>query len=106
MKKFLTTMVVGVSAFSAVAVTPLWMRDVQISPDGQQIAFCYKGDIYKVSSKGGEAVRLTSQDSYESVPIWSPDSKHLAFSSDRFGNADIFVMDADGPQDFLPFSEK
>ncbi len=49
MKKFLTTMVVGVSAFSAVAVTPLWMRDVQISPDGQQIAFCYKGDIYKVS---------------------------------------------------------
>ena len=96
MKKFLTTMVVGVSAFSAVAVTPLWMRDVQISPDGQQIAFCYKGDVYKVSSKGGEAVRLTSQDSYESVPIWSPDSKHIAFSSDRFGNADIFVMDADG----------
>ena len=34
---------------AAANVTPLWLRDVMISPDGQQIAFCYKGDIYKVS---------------------------------------------------------
>lgn len=44
-----------VSAGMAQAVTPLWMRDVRISPDGSQIAFTYKGDIYKVDAKGGMA---------------------------------------------------
>lgn len=68
----------------------------KISPDGKQIAFCYKGDIYKVASTGGSAVRLTSHDSYESVPVWSPDGKQIAFASDRYGNNDVFIMNADG----------
>lgn len=72
------------------------MRDVRISPDGTQIAFCYKGDLYKVNAQGGEAVRLTSQGSYESSPVWSPDGKQIAFASDRYGNMDVFVMPADG----------
>jgi hypothetical protein len=38
---------------------PLWMRYPAISPDGSTILFSYKGDIYKVSSKGGDAVPLT-----------------------------------------------
>lgn len=80
----------------ASAVTPLWLRDAQISPDGTTIAFCYKGDIYTVPVKGGEAKRLTTQTSYEAVPVWSPDSKQIAFQSDRYGNFDIFVMDAKG----------
>ena len=37
----------GALAMSA-AVTPLWLRDVKISPDGSRIAFTYKGDIYTV----------------------------------------------------------
>jgi tricorn protease len=45
---------------AAANVTPLWLRDVMISPDGQQIAFCYTGDIYKVSVNGGQALRLTT----------------------------------------------
>ena len=47
MKKLLTCIAMGF-ATTSYAVTPLWMRDVQISPDGTEIAFCYKGDIYKV----------------------------------------------------------
>ena len=78
------------------AVTPLWMRDVKISPDGSQIAFTYKGDIYKVAANGGKAVRLTSQPSYESAPVWSPDGKKIAFASDRNGGSDVFIMHADG----------
>lgn len=72
------------------------MRDVQISPDGTEIAFCYKGDIYKVPAKGGTATQLTTQESYECTPIWSPDGKQIAFASDRYGNFDVFVMPADG----------
>ena len=55
MKKLLTCIALGF-ATTSYAVTPLWMRDVQISPDGTEIAFCYKGDIYKVSAKGGTAI--------------------------------------------------
>ena len=69
---------------------------MQISPDGTEIAFCYKGDIYKVPANGGTATQLTTQASYECSPIWSPDSKQIAFASDRNGNFDLFVMSADG----------
>lgn len=89
-------MLLGTTFAHVMAVTPLWMRDVRISPDGKEILFCYKGDIYKVSAKGGEAVQLTTQESYESSPVWSPDGKQIAFASDRFGNTDVFVMPANG----------
>lgn len=96
MKKLLLSLALGSVAAGAAGITPLWMRDVRISPDGKEIAFCYKGDIYKVDASGGEAVRLTSQESYEASPVWSPDGKQIAFSSDRYGNPDVFVMSADG----------
>ncbi|MBO7069607.1 MAG: PD40 domain-containing protein [Bacteroidaceae bacterium] len=78
------------------AITPLWLRDVMVSPDGSQVLFCYKGDIYKVAAEGGTAVQLTTQDSYECSPVWSADGQQIAFASDRHGNPDIFVMSAEG----------
>lgn len=84
------------SGFSSSAVTPMWLRDVRISPDGKNIAFCYKGDIWSVPATGGSAVRLTTRDSYEAFPVWSPDSKSIAFASDRNGGYDIYVMSAAG----------
>ncbi|WP_418696758.1 S41 family peptidase [Bacteroides sp.] len=96
MKKILATILLGFTAISSYASTPLWMRDVQISPDGTEIAFCYKGDIYKVAATGGTATQLTTQETYECTPIWSPDGKQIAFASDRYGNFDLFVMPANG----------
>lgn len=84
------------ATLSASADTPLWLRDVKISPDGREIAFTYKGDIYKVPVTGGNAIRLTSQPSYECSPLWSPDGSKIAFASDRNGGMDIFVMPSAG----------
>ena len=101
-RQLLAATLIAISAGSSLqanasqAFTPLWLRDVQVSPDGSQVLFCYKGDIYKVSSKGGTAVQLTTQVSYECAPVWSADGQQIAFASDRYGNLDVFVMAADG----------
>lgn len=97
MKKYILTAGLLVSIVgSAGAETPLWMRNAAISPDGKTIAFTYKGDIYSVPVAGGKARRLTSRDGHETTPVWSPDSKKIAFADNRNGNFDIYIMDADG----------
>jgi len=75
---------------------PLWMRHPAISPEGNWIAFEYKGDLFKVSTSGGAAIPLTMTPSYESNPVWSHDGSEIAFSSDRYGNFDIYVMESTG----------
>jgi tricorn protease len=75
---------------------PLWMRYPAISPDGKTIAFGYKGDIYKVEAAGGTAVPLTLHEAQDMMPVWSHDGKYIAFSSDRYGNFDVFVMPSSG----------
>jgi len=71
-------------------------RFPSISPDGSTIAFSYQGDIWTVPIDGGRAFRMTLHEAYEARPQWSPAGKHIAFNSDRNGNSDVFVMDADG----------
>lgn len=75
---------------------PLWLRHGAISPDGSQVAFCYKGDIYLVATAGGEARPLTINDAYDTNPIWSHDGQQIAFESNRYGNFDVFVVSKSG----------
>lgn len=83
--------------FSVMAsASPIWMRYNNISPDGENIAFSYMGDIYIVNANGGEAKQLTTTEAYEYMPIWSPDGKSLAFASDRNGSFDIFLTSING----------
>lgn len=75
---------------------PLWLRYSAISPDGSQIAFSYKGDIYKVASAGGRAIQLTTHSAQDTRPMWSPDGKTIAFASNREGNFDVYTVSAEG----------
>jgi len=84
------------SSLLAVQERPSWLRYPAISPDGQTILFCYKGDIYKVASGGGQAMPLTIGDAYDYAPVWSHDGRFVAFASNRYGNFDVFIMPAAG----------
>jgi tricorn protease len=64
--------------------------------DGDQIVFCYAGELYTVSKEGGTARRLTSGPGYSSFPHFSPDGKQLAFTSQYDGNTEVYVMPAEG----------
>ena len=74
-----------------------WMS-VDLSPDGQWIVFDLLAHIYRMPAKGGQAESLT-QNSGIAVnyhPRFSPDGKLIAFISDRGGQNNLWVMNADG----------
>ena len=76
--------------------TPKWLRKNAVSPDGTQVAFCYKGDIFTVGIEGGRALQITANEAYDSDPMWTPDGKSIVFSSYRAGSKDIFITSAEG----------
>jgi tricorn protease len=98
MKNVLLLLCALISASLTAQTTPNWLRHAAISPDGSQIAFTYKGDLYKVPTAGGTATQLTFHDAHDYMATWSKDGKQLAFSSERYGNFDVFVMPATGGQ--------
>lgn len=87
-----------VSAFAGIAHSDqiVGARWLALSPDGSKIAFSYQGDIWVAASSGGKAIPLTDNVELDDHPVWSPDGTKIAFSSERNGNADLYVVDADG----------
>ena len=69
---------------------------VDVSPDGQTLVFDVLGDIYSLPIAGGAAKSLTSGPAYDTLPRFSPDGRTIAFTSDRSGIENIWLMDADG----------
>ncbi len=82
----------GVTSFAQTGV----YRTPALSPDAKTIAFSFQGDIWTMPLSGSKPERLTLHQAYESNPVFSPNGKQLAFNSERHGNNDLFVMDADG----------
>ena len=95
MKKIIT-LATAMTTVAMVGASPLWMRYNVISPDGAKIAFSYQGDIYVVPAKGGEAEKIVATDAYEYQPVWSPDSKNLAFATNTNGSFDVYNVSLDG----------
>jgi Tol biopolymer transport system component/imidazolonepropionase-like amidohydrolase len=80
--------------------------DLDPSPDGRTILFDLVGDIYTLPASGGEARRLTSGPAYDWAPRYSPDGRQIAFVSDRGGNQELWLMNADGADPRPVTSEK
>ena len=54
-----------------------------LSPDGKQLAFVYRGDIWITTDKGGRATPLTQHIETDAYPLFSPDGRWIAFGSKR-----------------------
>ncbi|HEV8195870.1 MAG TPA: PDZ domain-containing protein [Gemmatimonadales bacterium] len=68
----------------------------QPTVSASQIAFEYGGDLWIVAKTGGEARRLTSTPAVEADPEFSPDGRWIAFTSNRSGNNEVYVMPVEG----------
>ena len=72
-----------------------WMS-LDVSPDGQEIAFDLLGDLYVIPIGGGEAHALTSGNAWDMQPRYSPNGQEIAFTSDRGGGDNIWTIRRDG----------
>ncbi|MBO1898426.1 PD40 domain-containing protein [Shewanella sp. BF02_Schw] len=72
-----------------------WMN-VNVSPDGEHIVFDLLGDIYQIPIAGGEAKPLAQGIAWQMQPVYSPDGKYIAFTSDEDGGDNVWIMNADG----------
>ncbi|HEX7031256.1 MAG TPA: amidohydrolase family protein [Gammaproteobacteria bacterium] len=72
-----------------------WMN-IDVSPDGKTLVFDLLGDIFTIPFAGGEATQITSGMAWDMQPRYSPDGDAIAFTSDRAGGDNIWIMNADG----------
>jgi dipeptidyl aminopeptidase/acylaminoacyl peptidase len=80
--------------------------DPQISPDGKLVAFTVQTvdveankkpvQVWVVPLEGGTPRQITQDGEANQRPRWSPDSKRIAYLSDRGGSSQIWMMDPDG----------
>ena len=81
------------------------IAEAQISPDGKWVAYTVTtpdldanrgaSNIWMVPVSGGTLLQLT-QGGHDSSPVWSPDSKIIAFLSSRDGNSQVYLLSMDG----------
>lgn len=68
--------------------------ELALSPDGKKLAFSARGQLFAASAKGGgDALRLTKTTANERNIVWAPDSRRIAYVSDRDGDEAIFIHD-------------
>ncbi|MDH3734692.1 MAG: amidohydrolase, partial [Gemmatimonadota bacterium] len=69
---------------------------LDVSADGSTIVFDFLGNLFTIPLEGGDATQLTSGMAFDAQPRFSPDGSHIAFTSDRDGGQNIWIMAVDG----------
>ncbi|XZE52034.1 S41 family peptidase [Planctomycetaceae bacterium SH139] len=91
--------------FCLLLLSPSWglaeepirmVSDPNLSPDGSQIAFTWRSDVWVADSSGGTARRLTTDPGNDRQPHFSPDGETVAFVSNRTGSNQIYLVPATG----------
>ena len=101
----------SVTSVSSPNATPVAVEDLYVtrligsaalSPDGAEVAVTTnltgRTNLWKMSAAGSWPVQLMYSDDRQAEPVWSPDSRWIAYSQDKGGNElwDIYVISRDG----------
>jgi tricorn protease len=94
-RRFLFAGLLSATVVASAAAAPIKLAR---HPDynAGKIAFSYLGDIWIANEDGTGAHRVTDHTARDIYPRFSPDGKLIAFSSNRYGNNDVFVIPAGG----------
>ncbi len=84
------TMLTGPADGTWEHVSPAW------SPDGKEICYGTRYDLWIVPSRGGRARPLTRGGTVDTEPAWSPDGRHIYFSSRREGTLALWRVSSKG----------
>src|SRR5262249_13325435 len=69
------------------------IEEVSISPKGERVLICARGDVFSAPAEKGPTRNLThSSDAHDRAAVWSPDGAKVAFVSDRSGEEEIWVV--------------
>ena len=91
----LVTLVLGSSGLPAKEPVRLATAPA-LSPDGETLAFVWRGEIWLVSSSGGVARPWSTHPGRDDQPHFSPDGTRIAFTSERTGTRQVYVGDVAG----------
>ncbi|MBA3351360.1 MAG: PD40 domain-containing protein, partial [Blastocatellia bacterium] len=80
---------------------PFLPGNLDWSPDGRRIAYQKNvkvgdPDLFVYSLETAASVNVTNDPGFDADPNFSPDGTQIAFASLRDGNAEIYLMNADG----------
>jgi tricorn protease len=71
------------------------VQNVSLSPDGNRVLVEARGDIFSVPAENGIVKDLTRTSGYaERYPAWSPDGQSIAYWSDKSGEYELWMKDA------------
>ncbi len=74
-----------------------YIEDAALSPKGERVLFCARGDIFTAPAEKGPTRNLThSSNAHDKWPRWSPDGSRVAFISDKTGEEEVWVIAQDG----------
>jgi tricorn protease len=77
------------------------VADLALSPDGKKMVLLVRGELFAAAATsvpsgvqaGGDAQRVTFTPAAEVHPVWAPDSRRIAYASNRGGAFRLYLYD-------------
>ncbi|HEV8690706.1 MAG TPA: S41 family peptidase [Ideonella sp.] len=77
--------------------------EIAPSPDGQEIAFVLRGEVFVASTEFGDTRRITNTPTQERSVSFSPDGRRLVFAGERDGSWNLYEASLPGSKKDSPY---